>query len=184
MYITRSRGLYVKDLDIELDKTISSVQPSDKIPRDVRPITKQKTRSKLESDGAQIFSTLLFLGNSLHRTFYNHWLLPINAFLIFLKVETNEEEVETETLLIYKFVFLTKASMVLNGRYNVHLLIHIAKAVRKWGLLWAYSAFSFEGVGGMLKNLFHRSKHVAKQIFEKFLVLGRLRDFSKYYICN
>ena len=38
---------------------------------------------------------------------------------------------------------------------NAHLLSHLAKYVRLWGLLWTHSAFGFENKNGQLKHLFH-----------------------------
>ena len=54
------------------------------------------------------------------------------------------------------------------GKYtatmNAHLLSHIAECVRKWGPLWAYSCFSFEGMNRNLKILFHGTRDMSNEV--------------------
>lgn len=182
----RSKGFYVKDLDKHLDSTISFVRPPDDLPRVVRSLVRHGRNWKAnEHKPFLLFYSPIALRTLLKPVYYKHWLLLVNAFILLLREEATEKDVETAEFLIYKFVFDTKKHYGLKAvKYNVHLLIHFANTVRKYGLPWAYSAFLFEGVGGLLKNLFHGSKHVTKQIFENFLVIGRLRDFARYYIPN
>lgn len=68
--------------------------------------------------------------------------------------------------------------------YNVHFLTHVSDCVRNWGSPWAYSAFIFENAGGSLKQQFHGSKHITKQMFQNFFARGKMRMFSRYYIPN
>jgi hypothetical protein len=62
------------------------------------------------------------------------------------------------------------------------LLTHITDFARDWGAPWAYSAFMFEDIGGILKRLFHGSKHISQQIFNNFLAIGKLRGFAGQHV--
>lgn len=182
----RSTGFYVKDLEKRLDSTISLVRPPDDLPRVFRSLVRHGRNWKAnEHKPFLLFYSPVALRTLLKPIYYKHWLLLVNAFFLLLREKASEKDVETAEFLIYKFVFDTRKLYGLKAvKYNVHLLIHFANTVRKYGLPWAYSAFLFEGIGGLLKNLFHGSKDVTKQIFENFLVIGRLRDFARYYIPN
>ena len=47
--------------------------------------------------------------------------------------------------------------------HKVHLLSHAVACVR-WGPLWAYSTFDFEGMNHQVKKLFHGSQDMNKQV--------------------
>ena len=47
---------------------------------------------------------------------------------------------------------------------NAHLLSHIAECVQKWGPLWAYSCFSFEGMNRNPKILFHGTRDMSHEV--------------------
>ncbi len=51
---------------------------------------------------------------------------------------------------------------------NIHLLRHITDCVKKWGPLWAYSCFQFEGANNNLKKLFHGTKNMSEQVGSHF----------------
>lgn len=69
------------------------------------------------------------------------------------------------------------------GEYNVELLLlllnhhnlmHLAKFVKCWGPLWAWSCFGFEGMNGSLTKFIHGTGMIGKQvifIFKKITVL-------------
>lgn len=175
---------YVKDLDKKLDSIIRMVRPPDELPRAVRSIVQYGRNWKAnEHKGFLLLYSSVALRKLLRPAFYKHWLLLVNASIILHKKEASKEDIEKAELLIYKFVYETEVLYGLKAvKYNVHLMIHFCRAARIFGLPWGYSAFLFEGVGGLLKKLFHGSKHVTKQIFENFLAIGRLRDFSQHYI--
>lgn len=180
----RSQGYYVQQLEKLLDAVIVSVHPPDDLPRIVRPVESHGRMWKSNEHKAfLLLYSAVALKNLLPPIYYKHWLLLVNAYLILLQIQVTDQDVETADLLLIKFVFDTEKLYGLKAlTYNLHLQTHIVTTVRNWGLPWAYSAFLYEGVGGDLKKLFHGTKHVSKQIFQNFLITGRLRDFSKFYI--
>ncbi|CAG7831085.1 unnamed protein product [Allacma fusca] len=48
--------------------------------------------------------------------------------------------------------------------FNLHILLHAASCVKKWGPLWAYSAFQYENFNGILSRMFRSSQKVITQI--------------------
>lgn len=48
--------------------------------------------------------------------------------------------------------------------HKAHLLSHVVTCVRRWGPLWAYSTFHFEGMNHQVKKLFHGSQDMNKQV--------------------
>ena len=68
---------------------------------------------------------------------------------------------------IYLSTSMLSAILMLDIRattMNVHLLSHLPDCVYQWGPLWAYSCFHFENMNGKLKNLFHGTKNMSKQV--------------------
>lgn len=48
--------------------------------------------------------------------------------------------------------------------FNIHLLLHLPRAVQQTGPLWASSCFPFEGYNGDLRLAFHSSQHPETQV--------------------
>lgn len=55
-------------------------------------------------------------------------------------------------------------------RFNIHQLLHLGKAARQMGPLWAHSAFVFESGNGSILNLVTAAKGVPLQIVERALM--------------
>ena len=43
---------------------------------------------------------------------------------------------------------------------NMHLLLHLPQVVLKYGLLYSYSCFAYEGLNGQLLNAIKETQHV------------------------
>jgi len=82
---------------------------------------------------------------------------------------------ETERAL-QKFVFDTEK---LYGpeymKFNVHLLLHIPKAVKFFGALWAWSAFPFESYNRILRDMIYNSQSILHQVCESYLRLQSIK---------
>lgn len=59
-------------------------------------------------------------------------------------------------------------------RFNVHQLLHLTKAAREMGPLWAHSTFVFEGGNGRLLKLVTAAKGIPLQIVERVVVCQEL----------
>lgn len=62
-------------------------------------------------------------------------------------------------------------------KFNVHQLLHLTKAARQMGPLWAHSAFVFEGGNGSLVKLVKAAKGVPLQIVERVALSQKLHQF-------
>ena len=53
-------------------------------------------------------------------------------------------------------------------RFNVHCLLHLARFVKLFGALWAWSAFPFEHFNGVIKKLFFGTQQISAQILKQY----------------
>ena len=51
---------------------------------------------------------------------------------------------------------------------KVHLLKHYAGVVRKWGPLWVYGGFSFEGMNNQLCKFFHGTRNMSQEVSDLY----------------
>ncbi len=123
------------------------------------------------------------LRNKLPTRYYNHWLLFVNAMRLISGKKVTSSDIQTSILLATKFIYEAENLYGTdNVSYNLHSLLHLIQAVRRWGASWAYSAYIFEDAGGFLKRLIHGTKCAPKQILHSLVMRNRLRTFSRKYI--
>ena len=95
--------------------------------------------------------------------YIKHWFLFVFSLSILLKISDIDYQQAKKAL--YLFV---KDVEVLYGsefmKYNVHLLLHLPDFVKRYGALWAWSAFPPERYDGVLKKLFHGTQCVPQQL--------------------
>ena len=63
-------------------------------------------------------------------------------------------------------------------RFNVHVLLHVARAVRMWGPLQYHSTFFFESLNGRLKKSIRSPKGAADQIINRHLLMSLVNTFT------
>lgn len=69
--------------------------------------------------------------------------------------------------------------------FNIHLLLHMPKAVEDFGGLWASSTFPFEYFNGVLTRFIKGTRSVSQQICCSFLCLRHISHLSsKIFSCN
>lgn len=59
--------------------------------------------------------------------------------------------------------------------FNNHQLLHLAEAIRKFGPLWAHSAFTFQSGNGELVRHVNAAKAVPEQIIERVIMSQELQ---------
>lgn len=174
---------YIKKASI-LDQVLLSVKPPNEIRRTPRSMEKFLALWKAsEFRNWLLFYSVIALKSILPSTFYNHWLYLVNTMHILLQREINAENLSTCRILIRKFI---EAVPELYSdsfcTYNVHSLTHLVDYVEKWGAPWAWSSFLTEDAGGRLKNFFHGTTYIGKQIFETFLASKSYREYARAYM--
>lgn len=55
--------------------------------------------------------------------------------------------------------------------YNVHTLIHLPLYVRRWGPLWATSAFGFESYYGVIAHRIHETTNPGKEFVKNIKLI-------------
>ena len=66
--------------------------------------------------------------------------------------------------------------------HNVHLLTHLAKYVRLWGLLWTHSTFRFESKNGYLKKFFIVGMHSTNNLFSIVIHLSHCNIYVSTFL--
>ena len=184
MWLNSPRKDYYIKNPSKIDSLLNSVKPPSNIRRAFRSIEKYLHVWKAsELRTFLLFYSPVVLKLVLAPVFYNHWLLLVNAFRLLLQKSLSATDINTAKLLIYKFIGeIPELYGEEHVNYNVHLLIHVVESVENWGAPWASSAFLYEDAGGKLKNSFHGTRYVAKQMLCNFLAHRKLREFSCHFI--
>lgn len=68
--------------------------------------------------------------------------------------------------------------------YNVHQLLHIVLCVKRWGPLWATSAFPYENYNNFLANCVHGSKHLGQEMINNLTLVDGLQALRCQYAHN
>lgn len=67
--------------------------------------------------------------------------------------------------------------------YNIHQLLHLGLAVRRWGPLWATSAFPFEDQNGLIAKTVHGSRHLQQEIINNVKIAQGVRIMKNRNDC-
>lgn len=104
--------------------------------------------------------------------YFNYWSSLVKALYILLKQRIQKSEVDVAEKLLHSFFKLTET---LYGEkkmtYNVHQLLHLAECTRRWGPLWANSAFVYENMNGSITRLVHGTKFLGVEIVKNISIV-------------
>ncbi|XP_077259090.1 uncharacterized protein LOC143895672 [Temnothorax americanus] len=142
-----------------IDKLLEDIKPPDtvgRLPMGVSDISHWK---------ASIFRmwllcySLPIVSEFLPNIYVQHWCLFVQAIYLLLKEEISESEIDMAEIMIKMFVRdIGILYRLKDYTISVHQLLHLPLCVRRWGPLWATSAFIFENYNGILKKLIHGTK--------------------------
>lgn len=118
-----------------------------------------------------LFYSLPTMAEYLPDKYVQHWLLLVKAIYILLGNNILSKDIEEAETLLRLFVSLIEK---LYGdrqlTYNVHMLLHLKLCVKRWGPLWAWSAFPFENFNGFLSRIVHSSKHIGQELVNNIII--------------
>lgn len=164
-----------------------NMKPPCEVSRTPRSIT-ENTLTASEWKFFILYYSLICLKGLLKTKYYKHWFLFVYSLNIFLRENASDQELTKAEAAIVTFV---KGVESLYGKkymkYNVHLLLHIPMFIRKFGALWAWSAFPFEHYNGVIKSLFHGSQYIPHQICKMYFRLQYIKMNSHIFYnekCN
>lgn len=157
-----SLNAFIDDIDTDL----LNIKPPDDIhvlPRSIKLHGKHFKASEFYY--WLIFYSVPILHQYLPENYFNHWAGLVETIYILLEKNIKKVNIDkAENLLKY---FVRKIETLYDQKqltYNVHQLLHLAECVRRWGPLWANSAFVFENMNGRISSLVHGTKHLGIEI--------------------
>ena len=119
------------------------------------------------------------LKNILKPAYYRHFLLYSEACFILNQTTITQDDLFRAGENLDSFVEQFQSLYGLrNMSSNIHLLLHCVECVRRWGPLWAYSAYGFEHLNGNLLQMFNGTQAVEQQIVKKFNRLQTLKAIT------
>ncbi|XP_077551275.1 uncharacterized protein LOC144164922 [Haemaphysalis longicornis] len=108
--------------------------------------------------------------------YLKHFAFLSEAIFILLQDELSHAAITHADRLLQEFV--GRAARLYGDHcmtFNVHQLTHLAQAARKYGPLWAHSAFTFESGNGRIVKLVTAANGVKEQIVERVVMHQELQ---------
>ena len=119
--------------------------------------------------------SLIVLLDVLEPQYYNHFALFVKGVSLLNSSSISEADLVLSSLLLSQFV-MEFASLygVRNMSHNLHMCLHLERAVRFLGPLWIVSCFKFEDINGRVSNFIHGTQHVGLQIHTNLSIITQL----------
>lgn len=140
-----------------------------KIPKELRKVVRSLSQlaywTGRELENWLFFFSLAVLTGILPNRYLNHWCLYVQGTYLLLKSEIHTEVIDIAEELLEEFSSKTED---LYGRhmmrFNLHILRHFAANCRRWGPMFALSAYQFEAGNQRIKKLVHACNGIPNQI--------------------
>ncbi|KAL1439217.1 hypothetical protein MTO96_001312 [Rhipicephalus appendiculatus] len=159
-----------------LNRRLKSIQPPHHITRLPRSIQERHFWKAHEWRNWLLFYCLPCCRSTLPSSFRKHFALLSEAIFLLLQEQLSSPAITQADNLLRRFV--RRAAALYGERcmtFNVHQLLHLARAARSFGPLWGHSAFGFENGNGQIVKLVTAAndmRTLAGRLFS--LVLGIL----------
>ncbi|XP_011476103.1 uncharacterized protein LOC105354509 isoform X2 [Oryzias latipes] len=152
----------------DLDKALCAIQPPSEVGPGPRRVSDRKLWTASEWRAFALLYSPVLLEDALPILYHIHWMLLVSALHILLSPFATQEQLSYAESSLLQFVAQVPSLYGLeNCSFNCHLLTHLAESARDWGLLWANSAFAFEGASSRLLQMYSASKSASSQIFSR-----------------
>ncbi|KAK3926430.1 S-adenosylmethionine decarboxylase proenzyme [Frankliniella fusca] len=155
----------------EIDLLIKSIKVPDFVKRLPRGLSDLKFYKGSELRSFLLFYSLPLLKQYLPSEYLQHWMLLVISINILLKDCISEDELKAAEIMLRCFV--RDVGVLYHKKfytYNVHNLLHLCTLVRRWGNLWATSAFHFESYNGFITSHVHGTKHLGKELLNNIRI--------------
>lgn len=176
-----SREWYLGTKISQFNEKLIAMQP----PCEVTRTPQQIKFSKLKANDLKYFLlyySLICLTDLMPKKFIKHWMLFVYSIYTFSKSKITEDEfVSADEALI---LFVDKIEDLYGKeymKYNVHVLRHIPDFVKKFGALWAWSAFPFEHFNGVIGKLHHGTQCIPSQICKMYSRLRYVKQEAQIF---
>lgn len=184
IYLNKAGPWNIKHHISEIDKLLSNIRPLQSFNRMPRPLSQLQYYKASEYYNLLLFYSLPVLKSYLPEKYFHHFMLLVVALFTLLKDCIRNDELQEADAMLQLFV--KQMSPLYSDRdltYNVHQLLHLVLSVRRWGPLWATSAFRFENENGFIAKSVHGTKHMGQEIVNN-LVIAQGLGFLKYRLAG
>lgn len=166
-----------------LNQRITSIKPPSVINRNPRTL-KDKEHFKANEWRSFLLYYLRFsLSGLLNQCYIEHFQLLSAATFMLSKKKIHVNEVEKAGQMLVRFVNEFESLYgQKNVTMNIHLLRHLADAVKNSGPLWSHSMFAFEQSNGELVKSVKAYTKVLHQISEKYSMRCCLKSEKEPFI--
>lgn len=155
----------------DIDSFLLSIRPPHFFNRMPRSLTLIHFYKASEYYDLILFYSLPAFCNYLPKEYLQHWMLFVKSLFILLQETIGRSQLEEAEILLKSFVYQIKR--LYSDRelsYNIHQMLHLVLVVKRWGPLWATSAFPFENFNGFLANCAHGTKNIGQEIINNLAI--------------
>lgn len=166
-----------------IDATIKKISPPSFVNRSPRTVSDYKYWKAYELKSFLLVYCLPVLDNIMSTSYFEHLKLFIYGITLLSSSSVSREMIETARRVLTEFVI--QFEHLYGAKYmtcNLHLLLHLADDVLKFGPLWVSSCFPFENFNGMLAGFVHGSKNPELQISTAITYLFFSSEMKDKYI--
>jgi hypothetical protein len=181
---TAGKDYYVGDPDNLniLNSRLTRIRPPRSITRTPRLLDDRKTWHANEWRSFLLFYGYLCFDGVLGRKYLEQFCMLSSAFYLLLQKSICDEDIVKAERYLLQYVYLAQRHFGKKQmHYNVHILIHVCKAVRDWGPLWTHNTFVFETENRHLGQMHTSPGRVALQLTRRYLTFRSLPKLCEKY---
>lgn len=166
VWFTKKGEWQIKKMIKEIDEFLLSIRPLQDFARMPRTLCQYNLFKATELYNWLLYYSLPTLNGIMPEKYLQHWMLLVIAVYNLLghNIKISTQVQESEELLQ---LFVKEISSIYSNRelsYNTHQLLHLGLVVRRWGPLWATSAFAFENQNGLIAKSVHGTRNLKIEI--------------------
>ena len=106
-----------------------------------------------------------------------HHMLLVEAIYLLLQTSIAPEMLKKAEKLIQHYCFKVQYYYTEHCyTANMHLLLHLPQVVLKYGPLYSYSCFAYEGLNGHLLNAIKGTQHVDQQVIQSLNIKQKFAE--------
>ncbi|KAL7294968.1 hypothetical protein TKK_0011679 [Trichogramma kaykai] len=171
------RDFYVGNRINEIQERFDNIKPPCEVTRTPGDLVHRRNFKASEWRNIMCYYLIPLFKQILPQKYLNHWLLLVAGIRIFLKKKIQPEEHQRAENFLKEFVSQIRSLYGIEFyKYNIHLLLHIPRNVKRFGCLWDTSCFSFEHCNGVLAKMYKNSQSVPEQICKSY---NRFRNIER-----
>ena len=168
----------------EVDSKLLQIKPPLTITRTPRSIEQHRSYWKAsEYRNWLLLYSLPVMFSILPMEYLAHHMLLVEAIHTLLKSSITSSQLNKAEKLLQHYCF--KLQHYYSEQYmtaNVHHLLHLSETVKKFGPLYVYSCFPFEGANGSLLSYIRGTQHIDAQILETVSIRQSLPYVVDHYL--